>query len=157
MHRFIAGKVRPLGPLDESVEKVFQDSDIDCQAELTEQDKALLSDLAAIRDKTGIPQEYYDYVNDSQAFSQLDMTLVQGAFFSQYLLYPRHYGGKSCSTEELECFLKLWRTHGYFLGIEDAFNAVQEELEESKIMAQLLMEKILKPCMLHLGNLIYLS
>ena len=57
MHRFIAGKVRPINQsLGESVEKVFQDSDIDCEAQLTEQDRTLLADIAAIREKTDIPQ-----------------------------------------------------------------------------------------------------
>ena len=50
---------------------VFKDSDIDCEAELTEQDKILLKDIEAVRQKTDIPQEYYDYVNDSHAFSQV--------------------------------------------------------------------------------------
>ena len=75
MHRFIADKVRPINDkIDETVEKVFQDSNIDCLAELTEQDRILLADLATIRDRTDIPKEFYDYVNDSKAFSQLDMT-----------------------------------------------------------------------------------
>ena len=149
MHRFIANKVRPIyDSLDESVEKVFQDSNIDCLGELTEQDRILLADIAAIRDNTDIPQEFYDYVNDSQAFSQFDMTLVQGAFFGQYLLYPEHYGGSS--QDELENFVTFWRTNGYFLGIDDTFNAVCENFAETKVMAEIVMNKILKPCMLHL-------
>ena len=38
----------------------------------------MLDDIAAIRESIDIPQEYYDYVNDSEAFSQTDMQLVQG-------------------------------------------------------------------------------
>ena len=151
MHRFIADKVRPIkDSLDETVEKVFQDSNIDCLGELTEQDRILLADIATIRENTEIPQEFYDYVNDSKAFSQLDMTLVQGAFFGQYLLYPEHYGGKTTSQEELENFVIFWRTNGYFLGIDDAFNAVTDSFAETKILAEIILKKILKPCMLHL-------
>ena len=151
MHRFIADKVRPINhTMDETVEKVFKDSNIDCLGELTEQDRILLAELATIRDHTDIPQEFYDYVNDSKAFSQLDMTLVQGAFFGQYLLYPEHYGGKETSQDELENFVTFWRTNGYFLGIDDAFNAVTDSFAETKLMAEHVMNKILKPCMLHL-------
>ena len=151
MHRFVAEKVRPItDSLDQSVEKVFQDSNIDILQELTEQDKLLLADIAAIRDQTDIPEEYYDYVSDSKAFSQLDMSLVQGAFFGQYLLFPEHYGGKTTSQDELENFLTFWRTNGYFLGIEDDYNAVTENFAETKLMAELVLDKLLKPCMLHL-------
>jgi len=132
------------------VNEVFQEADIDCEGQLTDQDRLLLSDIAAAREKFDIPQEYYDYVNDSNAFSQVDMSLVQGAFFGQYLLYPEHYGGRSENKEDIENFLKFWRTNGYFLGIEDSYNAVLDNFEETKIMGQLVMDKLLKPCMLHL-------
>ena len=35
------------------------------------QDRIMLSDIADIRKRMEIPQEYYDYVNDSNAFSQV--------------------------------------------------------------------------------------
>lgn len=127
----------------------------------------MLSDIAAIRNKTEIPQEYYDYVDDSNAFSQVvfltfqtfksynifqvDMSMVQGAFFGQFLLYPDHYGGKHATQEDLEDFLMFWRANGYYLGINDRNNAVLDTLEETKIFAELVMERILKPCMLHLN------
>merc|ERR1711953_295267 len=68
MHRFIANKVRPINEtLGDEVKGVFQDSNIDCEAELTEQDKILLKDIETVRQQSDIPQEYYDYVNDSHA------------------------------------------------------------------------------------------
>ena len=151
MHRLVADKVRPItDSLDQKVEKVFQDANIDPVGELTEQDRILLADIAAIRENSDIPAEFYDYVNDSTPFSQLDMTLVQGAFFGQYLLYPHHYGGKATSQEELENFVTFWRTNGYFLGIDDDYNAVTESFAETKVLAEIVMNKLLKPCMLHL-------
>ena len=82
---------------------------------------------------------------------QADMCLVQGAFFGQYLLYPEHYGGKHATYEDVSNFLKLWRANGYYLGISDEYNAVMETFEETKIFGQLTLEKLLKPCMLHLS------
>jgi len=152
MHRFVADKVRPInGTLSESVRKVFEDSEINCEAELSGQDHILLSDIAAIREHTEIPEEYYDYVNDSNPFSQTDMAIVQGAFFGHYLQFPEHYGGKGVTHEDVQDFLMFWRTNGYYLGIDDKFNAVLDDLDETKIFAELVMEKILKPCMLHLN------
>ena len=150
--RFVADKVRPInGTLSESVRKVFEDSEINCEAELSGQDHILLSDIAAIREHTEIPEEYYDYVNDSNPFSQTDMAIVQGAFFGHYLQFPEHYGGKGVTHEDVQDFLMFWRTNGYYLGIDDKFNAVLDDLDETKIFAELVMEKILKPCMLHLN------
>ena len=84
--------------MSESVAKVFKEANIDCEKEMTEQvrdkdgtdiicqiiinnklfqlhfqDKIMLSDIAAIRNRTEVPQEYYDYVDDSNAFSQVEL------------------------------------------------------------------------------------
>ena len=149
----MAKKVRPIHKtIGKEVDKVFKDSDVDLESELNEQDKVLLAELAEIREKSDIPNEYYDYVNDSVAFSQTDMTLVQGAFFGQLLLFPEHYGAKHVSVEETKNFLTLWRTNGYYLGITDENNAVLPDYEETKIMARMVLDKILIPCMLHLNT-----
>merc|ERR1711874_172370 len=97
-----------------------------------------------------IPQEFYDYINDSKPFSEVDMALIQGSFFAPYLLYPEHYGVAKVPKKDLENFTHLWRTFGYYLGINDAFNAVLDNFEDSKLYCFFVMEKILKPCMLHL-------
>ena len=94
--RFVAKKVRPIHKtIGNAVDGVFKDADVDLNAELTDQDKILLAEISVIRESMDIPQEYYDYVNDSCAFSETDMTMVQGAFFGQLLLFPEHYGAKN--------------------------------------------------------------
>merc|ERR1711913_94539 len=138
MHRFVAKKVRPIHKnIGESVDEVLKDSDVDLESELTEQDRVLLAELAEIRKNTEIPEEYYNYVNDSVGFSEVDMTLVQGAFFGQLLLFPEHYGAKNVTPEEVKNFLTFWRTNGYYLGISDENNAVLPDYEETKKMAVL--------------------
>ena len=153
MHRNVAEKVRNMEEnLQSEVERVFQDSDIDCESQLTAQDRILLADIAAVREKTDIPQEYQDYASDSRPFSQVDMALIQGAFFAPYLLYPLHYGVNNTPRNELEDFTTLWRTFGYYLGIEDTYNAVLPDFEDTKVYCRYVMERILKPCMLHLDK-----
>lgn len=150
MHKHVADQVRNIDEIDVEVEKVFREADIDCEGELCEQDRILLADIAAIRDNTDIPQEFYDYINDSKPFSEVDMALIQGSFFAPYLLYPEHYGTTKVSRNDLESFTHLWRTFGYYLGISDAFNAVLADFEDCKLYCYIVMEKIIKPCMLHL-------
>merc|ERR1712112_51470 len=87
-----------------------------------------------------IPEEFWKYVNDSSFFSQTDMTLVQGAFFGQFLLFPRHYGCAWATKDQVRDFLHLWRANGWYLGVGEENNAVLEDLEE-----------ILKPCMLYVS------
>ena len=150
MHRHVADQVRNIAELEAEVEEVFRDADIDCEAQLTEQDRILLADIAAIRDTTEIPQEFYDYIHNSKPFSEVDMALIQGSFFAPYLLFPEHYGVTKVPRNQLENFSHLWRTFGYYLGIGDAFNAVLADFEDSKQFCSVIMEKLLKPCMLHL-------
>ena len=150
--RHVAAKVRPINTrLPESVAKVFREAEVDCEAELTAQDRLLLTDLADLRARTSLPSEYRDYVGDSEAFSEVDMCLVQSAFFGQYLLYPEHYGGKHVTEREIADFLMFWRATGYYLGIPDQYNAVLDTLEQTRIYGEIVMEKLLKPCMLHLS------
>jgi len=113
MHSYVAKKVRPIhGDLPDKVDKHFRESEIHCDLELTHQDRILLDDIADIRESNDIPQEYFDYVNDSVAFSQTDMLLVQGAFVAPLLLFPEHFGNKFASEFEVQDFLTLWRTFG---------------------------------------------
>ena len=150
--RHVAAKVRPINTtLPESVAKVFREAEVNCEAELTAQDRLLLTDLADLRARTSLPSEYRDYVGDSEAFSEVDMCLVQSAFFGQYLLYPEHYGGKHVTEREIADFLMFWRATGYYLGIPDQYNAVLDTLGQTRIYGEIVMEKLLKPCMLHLS------
>ena len=143
--RFIANKTRP-------IYKSW--SDDDSQIKLEEQDKILLEDIATIRSRSKLPDEYFDYVNDSCAFSQLDMYLVQVSFFNYYLQYPQHFGEKtsiSYHDEQVQNFLMFWRTNGYYLGIDDKYNAVLDDMNETRLMAEMGMEKIIKPSLLTLA------
>ena len=143
--RFIANKTRPI---------YSTWTDEDSKIELDEQDKLLLDDIAALRNKTKLPDEYFDYVNDSCAFSQVDMYLVQVSFFNYYLQYPEHFGEKtsiSYNDEQVHNFLMFWRTNGYYLGIDDKYNAVLDDMNETRIVAELGMDKIIKPSLLTLA------
>merc|ERR1712080_32606 len=153
MHRFIAGKVRPLGMelLSQKVNDVFLEEEVDLDAELSVQDRVFLESVKELREQTQIPEEFWKYVNDSTLFSQTDMTLVQGAFFGQFLLFPRHYGAAYVTKEEVRDFLHLWRANGWYLGVGEDNNAVLEDLEETRTMAKMVLENILKPCMLYVS------
>ena len=69
---------------------------------------------------------------DTLIFYYSNISLHLGAFFGQFVLYPSHYGGKNVSKEELESFLMFWRVNGYYLGIDDAYNAVLDNLGVNK-------------------------
>ena len=52
---------------------------------------------------------------------------------------------------EIADFLMFWRATGYYLGIPDQYNAVLDTLGQTRIYGEIVMEKLLKPCMLHLS------
>ena len=42
--------------------------------------------------------------------------------------------------------------HGYYLGIKDENNSALDDLEDAKALMEVIMEKILVPCMVHLNK-----
>lgn len=151
MHRFIANKVRPLGLLEDEVQQVWKDEKVDTMAALSKQDKVFLESVGELKARAHIPNQFWNYANDSILFSQMDMTVGQMAFMLVILLFPDHYGLGELSHNQVKDFVHLWRTNGWYLGMEDDHNGAMESVEETRALAKLLLERILKPSMLHVS------
>jgi len=149
MHKSVALKVRPLGLEALAGEASGVLREVGAGEELDQQDLILLDSVKELREEMEMSSSFYDYVNDSVLFSEMDMTMVQGAFVGPFLLFHSHYGFGTCE-QELSDFLHLWRVHGYYLGISEENNAIQETVEDTKVLAEIFLERILKPCMLHI-------
>merc|ERR1711894_137715 len=152
MHKSVALKVRPLGLEALAGEASGVLREVGAGDELDEQDLVLLESVKELKEELEASPSFYEYVNDSVLFSEMDMTMVQGAFVGQFLLFQSHYGFGS-NEQELSDFLHLWRVHGYYLGISEENNAVQETVEDTKVLAEIFLDRILRPCMLHIGSL----
>jgi len=150
MHKSVAVKVRPLGleALAEEASGVLREVGAE-DDQLDVQDLVLLESVKELKEELEVSPSFYEYVNDSVLFSEMDMTMVQGAFVGQFLLFQSHYGFGS-NEQELSDFLHLWRVHGYYLGISEENNAVQEAVEDTKVLAEIFLDRILRPCMLHI-------
>jgi len=150
MHKSVAVKVRPLGleALAEEASGVLREVGAE-DDQLDVQDLVLLESVKELKEELEVSPSFYEYVNDSVLFSEMDMTMVQGAFVGQFLLFQSHYGFGS-NEQELSDFLHLWRVHGYYLGISEENNAVQETVEDTKVLAEIFLDRILRPCMLHI-------
>lgn len=150
MHKSVALKVRPLGleALTEEASGVLKEVGAE-DDHLDEQDLILLDSVEELRENMDMSPSYYKYVNDSVLFSEMDMTMVQGAFVGPFLLFHSHYGFGS-DEQELSDFLHLWRVHGHYLGIAEENNAIQETVEDTKVLAEIFLDRILRPCMLHI-------
>jgi len=151
MHKSVAVKVRPLGlqALAEEASGVLREVGAEEIDQLDEQDLILLESVKELREEMEMSPSFYEYVNDSVLFSEMDMTMVQGAFVGPFLLFHSHYGFGS-NEQELSDFLHLWRVHGYYLGISEENNAIQETVEDTKALAEIFLDRILRPCMLHI-------
>ena len=150
MHKSVAVKVRPLGleALAEEASGVLREVGAG-DDQLDVQDLVLLESVKELKEELEVSPSFYEYVNDSVLFSEMDMTMVQGAFVGQFLLFQSHYGFGS-NEQELSDFLHLWRVHGYYLGISEENNAVQETVDDTKVLAEIFLDRILRPCMLHI-------
>ena len=145
MHKSVALKVRPLGleALTEEASGVLKEVGAE-DDHLDEQDLILLDSVEELRENMDMSPSYYKYVNDSVLFSEMDMTMVQGAFVGPFLLFHSHYGFGS-DEQELSDFLHLWRVHGHYLGIAEENNAIQETVEDTKVLAEIFLDRILRP------------
>merc|ERR1719270_1033799 len=130
MHKSVALKVRPLGLEVLAGEASGVLREVGAGEELDQQDLILLDSVKELRE-------------------EMEMTMVQGAFVGPFLLFHSHYGFATCE-QELSDFLHLWRVHGYYLGISEENNAIQETVQDTKVLAEIFLERILKPCMLHI-------
>ena len=150
MHKSVAVKVRPLGleALAAEASGVLREVGAE-DDQLDVQDLVLLESVKELKEELEVSPSFYEYVNDSVLFSEMDMTMVQGAFVGQFLLFQSHYGFGS-NEQELSDFLHLWRVHGYYLGISEENNAIQEAVEDTKVLAEIFLDRILRPCMLHI-------
>ena len=60
------------------------------------------------------------------------LSLVHIAFFASVVVFPERFGAGQCSDDSFECFIHMWRVIGYYLGVEDRFNAVRSTLSETR-------------------------
>jgi hypothetical protein len=137
--------------LEEEVQKVWREEKVDTMAALCRQDKVFIESVGELRAKAQIPNQFWDYVNDSMLFSQMDMSLVQMAFMLVLVLLPDQYGLSNVSHNQVKDFVHLWRTNGWYLGLEDDHNGAMDSVEETRALAKLFLERILKPSMLYVS------
>ena len=52
-------------------------------------------------------------------FVQFDMAMVQLAFFGSFVTFPKAWGGRFASEDDLLSLVHFWRVMGYYMGIKD--------------------------------------
>lgn len=151
MHRFIENKARPLGQLEEAVKQVWKDEKVDTMAALCKQDHIFLESLGELKARAHTPNQFWNYVNDSILFSQMDMSMVHILMIIVLILFPDQYGLGKVSQNQIKDFVHLWRTNGWYLGIKDDQNVAMDTVEETQALAKLFLERIMKPSMLYVS------
>ena len=77
-------------------------------------------------------------------FSQYDMALVQSAFMSGVVMYPKQFG-MNCSVSDLEDYIHFWKGIGYLLGIQDHFNICSGNYTETAELCVDIREHVVFP------------
>jgi len=146
MHSHTANKIRDIrDDFDTILESKYEDPGKQMHLDV------LQNDLKKLRKAVGtMPNEYSYFVNNSLIFTQFDMFLVQSSFFGGPLLYPEWYGCARATDAEMEAFLHVWRVFGYYLGIDDKYNAAQFDVQTTRKLGFECLERVVKPCCLHI-------
>ena len=114
-------------------------------------DHALLESLQNHPNSKLNHEIYEEYSKNEVVFSQFDMALVHIAFFASVVVFPERFGAGQCSDESFECFLHLWRVIGYYLGVEDQFNAVRSTLSETRKLLLEIGDEVILPSVIHMN------
>jgi len=143
--------------LESSARTRIENLDVEDKIPLDEElDKVLLSnieELKCTRYKDEKFLVYKEYLKSDVIFSQLDMALVQIAFFASIIMFPKRFGAGNCSETSLEDFLYMWKVIGYYLGVKDNFNPVLNNISETKALLWEIGHQIIIPAMLDLDTI----
>ena len=113
-----------------------------------------LSEIKNTRFKDKEFELYHRYVNSEIAFSQMDMAMVQAAFFASFTAFPDHFGAQHASNEELQSFVHVWRVIGYYLGLEDQYNLARlDEIDRTRSLLIDLGNEFVIPAFLNLDSI----
>ena len=120
-------------------------------------DNILFKNLSEIKDnmfKHNKFELYNRYISSEVAFSQMDMAMVQAAFFASFTAFPDHFGAQHATDEELQSFVHVWRVIGYYLGLEDPYNLARlETIEKTRALLIDLGNEFVIPAFLHLDSI----
>ncbi|VVC34075.1 Hypothetical protein CINCED_3A004619 [Cinara cedri] len=83
--------------------------------------------------------------HDLNSFSQCYLAITQFGFFGLALVYPEWFGIHNCSRRDMEDFVHLWRTIGYFMGLSDEYNFGRGTLDEVIDRSRWLVRAMVKP------------
>jgi len=145
MHSKVANQLRKHGDdLNNIIESHYQDPGHQSQITI------LYNELQNIREKVDLPSEYHYFVSNPLIFTQFDMFLVQAAFFGGPLLYPEWYGCSRATDKEMAGFMHVWRVFGYYLGIDDRYNAAQFDVATTRRLGYEYLERVVKGCCLNI-------
>ena len=112
-----------------------------------------LSDIKEAQFKDKRFELYEHYISSEVAFSQMDMALVQAAFFASFTAFPDHFGAQHASDEELCAFVHVWRVIGYYLGLKDEYNLARlKNIEDSRALLIDLGNEFVIPAFLNLDS-----
>ena len=113
-----------------------------------------LSDIKEAQFKEKRFELYEKYINSEVAFSQMDMALVQAAFFASFTAFPDHFGAQHASDEELCSFVHVWRVIGYYLGLKDEYNLARlKNIEDTRDLLIDLGNEFVIPSFLNLDSI----
>ena len=113
-----------------------------------------LSEIKETRFKNKKFELFHRYINSEVAFSQMDMAMVQAAFFASFTAFPNDFGARHASNEELAAFVHVWRVIGYYLGLKDEYNLARlETIDKTRELLIELGNEFVIPAFLELDSI----
>lgn len=86
------------------------------------------------------------------AFNQCHLSVTQFGFFGIAMVYPERFGIHNGTRRDMEDFVHLWRTIGYFMGVEDEYNFGRGTLDEVVDRSRWLIRALVVPKFREVGE-----
>ncbi|XP_013167359.1 PREDICTED: uncharacterized protein LOC106117542 [Papilio xuthus] len=79
--------------------------------------------------------------------SQRDLALTMFGTIGLGVLKPDRFGIRQEEAEDWEAFNHFWKVIGYMLGMEDRYNMCRKNIEETREVCKLILERVYTPCL----------
>ncbi|XP_045539274.1 uncharacterized protein LOC106715639 [Papilio machaon] len=79
--------------------------------------------------------------------SQRDLALTMFGTIGLGILKPDRFGIRQEEPEDWEAFNHFWKVIGYMLGMEDRYNMCRKNVQETREVCRLILERVYTPCL----------
>ncbi|XP_068623708.1 uncharacterized protein [Battus philenor] len=81
------------------------------------------------------------------SISQRDLALTQFSLIGFVVLKPDKFGIRQQREDDWDAYNHIWKVIGYMIGLEDRFNLCRNNMAETRLVCQQILDRVYTPCL----------